>query len=257
MRNINSKVLSTDLCIADNFQAVWMKDSTKSLIEFVKLVNLPGHPVVPQHSVTEDEVVRGVEGCPVPGVGVAVGRRQSPQPLTSVEIPDGGHAVRAGPHHLVLHQLGELQELLLSERHFLLEELPDGPDLAVGQPPAGAGDDEIGVVAGLDVVDAALMALVGRLLSAAQVEHLHVAQDGPGVEELPVSGEGGAGEDVVLAILGLRPEGLHRSEPGVDQLPVQLLPVRPGVWREVALATVAGSEVERSVAPGPFVRALK
>ena len=96
-----------------------MEDSTESLIEFVKLVNLPGHAVVPQNSVTEDQIVRGVEGCPVPGVGVAVGRRQSPQPLTSVEIPDGGHAVNAGPHHLVLHQLGELQELLLSERHLL------------------------------------------------------------------------------------------------------------------------------------------
>ena len=34
---------STDLCIADDFQAIWMKDSTEGLIQFVKLVYLPGH----------------------------------------------------------------------------------------------------------------------------------------------------------------------------------------------------------------------
>ena len=70
----------------------------------------------------------------------------------------------------------------------------------------------LGVVAGLDVVDAALMALVCGLLSTAQVEHLHVAQDCPGIEKLPVGREGGAGEDVVLAVLLLRPEGLHWSK---------------------------------------------
>ena len=86
-----------------------MKNSTEDLVEFVKLVNLPGHPVVPQHAVTEDQLVRGS----VPGVGIAVGRGESPQPLTGVEVPDGGHTIRAGAHHLVHHQLGELQALLL------------------------------------------------------------------------------------------------------------------------------------------------
>ena len=52
-----------------------MEDTTEGLIELVKLVNLPRDSLVPQDPVTQDEIVCGVEGCLVPGVGVAVGGR--------------------------------------------------------------------------------------------------------------------------------------------------------------------------------------
>ena len=145
------------LSVTDDLQTVGMEDSTECLVELVKLVDLSWHPLVPQDTVAQDEVVRGVEGSFVPGVSVAVGGSESPDSLTSVQVPDGGHSLGTGPHHFVLQDLGELQTLLLPERHLLLEELADGPDLAVGKPPVGAGDDELAVVAGLDVVDVTLL----------------------------------------------------------------------------------------------------
>ena len=48
--------------------------------------------------------------------------------------------------------------LLVLEGHLLLKELPDLPDLAVGQPPGGGGDHQV-VPARLEVVDDTLVAL--------------------------------------------------------------------------------------------------
>ena len=62
---ITLKTSSTHLCVANYLQAIGMKNSTKSLIKFVKLVNLLGGPVVPENTVRQDQVICRVEGSPV------------------------------------------------------------------------------------------------------------------------------------------------------------------------------------------------
>ena len=78
-----------------------------------------------------------------------------------MQVPDGGHALGAGAHHLVRHQLGELQVLLILEGELLLEELSYCPDLAVGEPPAGGGDHQAAArpAARLQVADQTLVTL--------------------------------------------------------------------------------------------------
>ena len=60
--------------------------------------------------------------------------------------------------------------LLVLEGHLLLKELPDLPDLAVGQPPGGGGDHQV-VPARLEVVDDTLMALRHREISSLSICH--------------------------------------------------------------------------------------
>ena len=120
------------------------------------------------------------------------------------------------------------------ELHLLFEELSDGPDLAVGQPPTGRGYHEV-VLAGLDAVDETLVALVRVLLPRGQVEHLDVAQHGPRVHELLVRGEGGSGQNILVSIVTSRSEGFHGPETRIHELPVQFPTIRTSIGRKQTL----------------------
>merc|ERR1719239_591014 len=49
------------LSVADDLQPVGVEDPTEGLVELVKLVNLGGSPVVPEHPVTEDQLIARVK----------------------------------------------------------------------------------------------------------------------------------------------------------------------------------------------------
>ena len=89
-----------------------MKDSTERLVQFIKLVYLSGSPAVPQDAVRQHQLVRGVEGGPVPAVGVRGGGLHEPGLLAGGDVIDGGHSFSLGPYQLVL-EVGRKLEVLL------------------------------------------------------------------------------------------------------------------------------------------------
>ena len=108
--------------------------------------------------------------------------------MTGADIINSGHTIGLGPHQLVLHQMGELQVLLLLELLLLVKECVDvAPQLAVGGPPAAAGDEELVVPAWLDVVHVAVVALECGLLAGLQIEHLDISHVGSSIQKLLVT----------------------------------------------------------------------
>ena len=60
-----------NLWVDDDFQAGWMEEPTNLVLELIKLVDVLGRPHVPQHTVVQHQLVRGVKGRTVVGVVVA------------------------------------------------------------------------------------------------------------------------------------------------------------------------------------------
>jgi len=91
-----------DLGVADDLQSPGVEHAAQRLVQLVQLVDLALGPVVPQHPVTQHQLVRGVEAGAVVAVVIGVPGAQGGDGLACGEVIDGRHALRSRADHLVL-----------------------------------------------------------------------------------------------------------------------------------------------------------
>jgi hypothetical protein len=91
-----------DLRVADDLEAAGVEHAAQRLVELVQLVDLAGGAVVPQHPVTQHQLVRGVEARAVVAVVVGVARPQRGDGLARGDVIDSCHALGPRADHFVL-----------------------------------------------------------------------------------------------------------------------------------------------------------
>ena len=92
-----------DLGVADDLHATRVEHPTQGLVQLVQLVDLPPGPTVPQHPVTQHQLVRRVEAGPVVAVLVGVLGLERAHLLPRGDVIDGGHTLGPRANHLVLN----------------------------------------------------------------------------------------------------------------------------------------------------------